>query len=516
MDTLSAKNATSWKKKIFAISMLIGLPISTLSVIISTSTGEVSSPLPLPAFAAPDHRHKNGDNNNDHNNHKHKNSAVTSAKSVNNEAVDHLISQIQANDDKKLNLSSIRKIIDDLFKTPPAERERNSPSAGPLNPPVEVTNSNRAGAHPLSNNTSTPIKIAFVRPSFTYAAYTLGAFYDFYKKYETVPPGTNITTDLNMLTVKVPAPGQQLLNFGQRLGDVPDGFPEKEYMDKLLNFVKSQVPNSSSSNVKVDDITDKEVNDGLIFNNNNNSSTSSSNNNNNNNDNNNNAYNVLFLFHQEYVTAKEYYNLKRFVQNGGTIIFNDANIFTTEVNYNPNADTVTLVEGHLFKYNGQSSAWPAEQEKWLSENREWVGSNFLPNPTWDNVTFSNNPFHYNHTEEQYITNPNDKVILDFGAQITYAPTDQRYNLLLSSKEQLNNNNNNNMQQEQQVPGGGSSDYAQIGTHPHIAVYEHNYGKGKVISLSIFSWTLLNNQRFFDFYQHEIMPRALSTRTESNQ
>jgi hypothetical protein len=41
------------------------------------------------------------------------------------------------------------------------------------------------------------------------------------------------------------------------------------------------------------------------------------------NNNNNNAYDVIILGHQEYVTQKEYDNLRKFVANGGTMIILD-------------------------------------------------------------------------------------------------------------------------------------------------------------------------------------------------
>src|SRR6266540_3600614 len=47
-------------------------------------------------------------------------------------------------------------------------------------------------------------KIAFVRPTFTETAYQEHGFYRFYLKYGFPPFGKNITTDLDMLTVKTP------------------------------------------------------------------------------------------------------------------------------------------------------------------------------------------------------------------------------------------------------------------------------------------------------------------------
>jgi len=296
-------------------------------------------------------------------------------------------------------------------------------------------------------------KVAFVRPSFTYAAYQLNGFYNFYAKHEHVLASTNVTTDLNLLTVKIPS--GPVLIYTQNPGDTPAPIREKEYIDKLIELVKSNVPD-----VQIADITDKEVDSGLIFS-----------------QNGSNAYNVLFLFHQEYVTPSEYHNLEKFVQNGGVIVFNDANILTTEVRYDKNNNTVTLVEGHTWKYNGQS-AWRAESEKWANETREWVGSNFLQDPTKDNVTFANNPFGYKHTEEQYATNPSDKIILDFLAQVNNA--------------------------RESAENGGA------GAHPTVAIYELDQGKGKVISLSIFSYKLVGNPSFLDYYKTEIIPRAFSS------
>ena len=316
-----------------------------------------------------------------------------------------------------------------------------------------------------NSTTAKAVKVAFVRPSFTYAAYELNGFYNFYAKYEHALPGTNITTDLNLLTVKIPY-GNYLIH-DQKPTDIPSTPREKAYIETLMQHLKGRTPVSS---IKLSDISDKEVDDGLIFRNSDND----------NGQNKTNAYDILFLFHQEYVTAAEYENLRQFVANGGTIVFNDANIFTTEVSYDKSNDTVTLIEGHGWKYDRQSGvAWPAEKERWAGENREWVGSNFLQDPTKDNVTFANNPFGYRHTEEQYVTNPNDTIILNFEAEVHNNPYKTYRN-------------------------GG------VGDHPTVAIYQLQYGKGRIISLSIFSYKLLDNTSFIDYYDKEIIPRAFSS------
>ena len=57
-------------------------------------------------------------------------------------------------------------------------------------------------------------------------------------------------------------------------------------------------------------------------------------------------YDILILGHQEYVTQKEYDNLKQFVSNGGILILLDGNVFYAEVNYFDNNNTISLVKGH--------------------------------------------------------------------------------------------------------------------------------------------------------------------------
>jgi len=329
-------------------------------------------------------------------------------------------------------------------------------------PPLNATGIAWALSPAVENSTCIN-NVAFVRPSFTYAAYRLNGFYNFYRLYDDVPQSTNVTTDLNLLTANVPH--EPVPIYTQKPTDVPEPTREKQYIDKLIELVRNR---ASVDSLRISDITDKEVHDGKIFNAYNNS----------------NAYDVLFLFHQEYVTSAEYYNLKKFVGNGGTIVFNDSNILTTEVKYDSNNDSVTLVEGHNWKYDGHN-AWRAEKERWANETAQWVGSNFLPVPTKNNITFTNNPFGYNHTEEQYVTSPKDRIILNFGAII---PDIKKAHI------------------------DGT-----FGTHPVVAVYELDHSnsndnsvakQGKVISLSIFSYKLSNNKEFLDFYARKIIPLAL--------
>src|SRR5215204_19783 len=323
------------------------------------------------------------------------------------------------------------------------------------------------------DNARSQLRIAFVKPSFTYAAYQLDGFYNFYQKYRHLPDETtNITTDLNLLTVKVP--DKTYLTYRDDPSDTPRVPSQQNYYEKLRELVEEKASSSSSSSqylaIDIEDITDKEVHEGDIFD-----------------SDGNNAYDILFLFHQEYVTQAEYDNLKKFVvQDGGTIVFNDANIFTVEVKYDSVDNTVTLVRGHGWAYDDGSSgsrgAWRAESERWFNENRQWVGSNFIEIPANDkDVTFSNDPFNYTHSEEQIVTNPNDEIIFDFGVMedVTYEIDD------------------NEIDDMQHFPGFGK-----------VAAYEMTSGKGKVINIGIFAHKLQDNEAFLDFYDEEILPRAL--------
>ena len=173
-------------------------------------------------------------------------------------------------------------------------------------------------------------KIAFVRPTFTEAAYQEHGFYTFYDKYG-VPPHTdeNITTDLDMLTVKIPRSVAELYNGtdlmiltnltalipinGTELNDVSThGFPNPQPI--WLPFIDHVLKDFPNATVTV--MRDEDVSDGHIF------YTD---------DNETNVYDVLMLFHNEYLTQSEYDNLKQFVENGGNLVTIDGNPFYAEV-----------------------------------------------------------------------------------------------------------------------------------------------------------------------------------------
>ena len=266
-------------------------------------------------------------------------------------------------------------------------------------------------------------KIAFVMPTFTMAAYDDykdGSFYTFYKKYAGISENEFVTTDLHLLSANVPNMTEAFIN-------------EKSHgLQYLAKRISSLLPN-----MEISFLTDTDVHNGLVFD-----------------DKNQNLYNLIILGHQEYVTEEEYYNFKKFVENGGILILFDSNVFYTEVAYNPTDEEITLVQGHTWAFDGEK-AWSSVYERWKTETADWVGSNFFNCGQGCYIDFDNNPFSYSQHEEQHVTNPNVNILLDYEARSIY-------NIL-------------------------------------VAAYELEYGKGKVISFGIFGDDIILNKEFLRFF-----------------
>jgi N,N-dimethylformamidase beta subunit-like protein len=287
-------------------------------------------------------------------------------------------------------------------------------------------------------------RIALINPTFTSAAYN-NSFYVFYEKHSNTLPGINVTSDLGLLSSTV-------INNKKELSS---SVSSMIYLLKNIKWVTSQ------PNIRL--LTDEDVDKGIIFEKNNSSSNDiAKTNSSGNSDNYINVYDVIILGHQEYVTQKEYDNLKQFVRSGGTMIILDGNVFYAEVRYDKNTQTLTLVKGHSWAFNG-ISAWRSVSERWAKETSEWVGSNYLCYSC--NIRFTNDPFEYIHHEEQYITNPHDIILMNYNASL--------------------------------------SDYP-IQTRPVIATYELNYQKGRVIALGIYSDDILSNGRFDRFFDNLLL------------
>jgi hypothetical protein len=324
-------------------------------------------------------------------------------------------------------------------------RENNHNLTATNRPPLNAKSTyytftkNRSEVSTPENNSHTNefgkgTRIALINPTFTSAAYN-NSFYVFYEKHSNTLHGVNVTSDLDLLSSTV-------INNKKELSS---SVSSMIYLLKNIKWVTSQ-PNITL-------LTDEDVDKGIIFEKNNSSSNS---------DNYINIYDIIILGHQEYVTQKEYDNLKQFVRSGGTMIILDGNVFYAEVRYDKNTQTVTLVKGHSWAFNG-ISAWRSIPERWAKETSEWVGSNYLCYSC--NIRFTNDPFEYIHHEEQYITNPHDIILMNYNASL--------------------------------------SDYP-IQTRPVIATYELNYQKGRVIALGIYSDDVLSNGRFDRFFDNLLL------------
>jgi hypothetical protein len=329
---------------------------------------------------------------------------------------------------------SITKSMRNLNETVPEPGER--PYIAENN--SYVFSQNKAEIATPNNNSHTGdfgkgVNIAVVMPTFTAAAYT-NAFYVFYNKYINVTRGVNITTDLNLVSSKVT--------------NEPSSSASGLAMLYLLGNLKWITPDSN-----VDFHTDQDVDAGSIFQ-----------------ANGSNAYDVIILGHQEYVTQKEYDNFKQFVGNGGTMIILDGNVFYAEVKHDNNTDTVTLVKGHSWAYNGKS-AWRSVDERWKNETAQWVGSNYISGIS----KFANNPFDYLPHEKQYTTNPKDVILLNYNATI---------------------------------PSNISRDISNKTGSIVVATYELNYLKGKVIALGLYSDDIITNGSFDRYFDSLLLQYAV--------
>jgi N,N-dimethylformamidase beta subunit-like protein/Big-like domain-containing protein len=294
-----------------------------------------------------------------------------------------------------------------------------------------------------SPSASSMKKIALVIPTFTEAAYLPDSFYTFYNKYYSIPSGKNVTTDLGLLSVPIL---YRFINSSTAVNmETLSKIDQPSDPDKIILTLAEHLKRTKSGSL-ITIIRDEDIHNGYIFN----SGVASDNSKNNSNN-----YDTLVIFHDEYATQSMYNNYKRFVSNGGTIIFVDANVFIAEVDYNKNNHKITLVKGHNWEFDGKSAA-KGVGERWFNENKEWVGSNFLVSGLRDKISFLNNHFNYTHFEENYVNNPQNKILIDYDVVV---PKNSVY------------------------------------TGFRVASYELSYGKGKVIMTGLYGQNLISNKSF---------------------
>jgi hypothetical protein len=302
-----------------------------------------------------------------------------------------------------------------------------------------------------STSTNKTYKIGFVEPFFTYAAYNESSFYTFYLKYKDTKLGVNITTDLALLRNNSIPTGP--FNVYNAAPGTPPYLPHFDYFSIIKEHVERIVPKAIFTT-----ITDIDAHFGRIFDAENHTNT----------------YDILFLFHNEYVTQEEYDNLKLFVANGGTIVFTEANALYAEIKYDAEKNSITLVKGHNWEFDGKV-ARKSVAERWPKETSEWTGSNFMfGKPTFVDIDFLNLPFNYSHSEEQHVTNRNANILHNYAV---HDPKDVNFNAT-------------------------------------VATYGMNYGKGKVIGIGLYAHTLVGQEGFELFlklFDYIVIPHSLVNR-----
>ena len=93
----------------------------------------------------------------------------------------------------------------------------------------------------------------------------------------------------------------------------------------------------------------------------------------------------------------------------------------------------------------------------------------------ENITFANNPFNYTHFEEQFVNNPKDKIIMDYGIKFPQ----NEYSRDPSLKQ------------------------------VRVATYSLEFGNGKVVMVGLTGHKLSNNASFLRFFDDIIKGEVFS-------
>jgi hypothetical protein len=236
----------------------------------------------------------------------------------------------------------------------------------------------------------TMAKIGVVIPTFTSGAYYPwpSPWYEWYNCY-VKQNNTQVTNDLKKLTAKIPSEA-----------DWAKADVAKSAIS-LFDHLKKTRPQD-----QIATITDDQIHDGVHAN-----------------------FDVLIIFHEEYVTQQMYDNFKSFVENGGVLVAMDGNLFFCEVTYDKAAQTVSLVHGHYWKVELSRDGKPKVAlaglgERWLAETSQWFGSNSDAAPdilhfSYCGTVLGFDPFGYpaapknSGAENQYVSNPADMILLEY-------------------------------------------------------------------------------------------------------
>lgn len=278
------------------------------------------------------------------------------------------------------------------------------------------------------------VRVAVVKPVFTTSAYN--SFYTFYMKYAGVPPNQSVTSDLYLLNTSV-----------------VDGWG---YSLPLYQFVVSKAARdvglALGNNTFV--LTDVDLDQGRLF------EEGAA------------QYSVVIVGFEEYVSEKEYAALREFVAGGGTLIVLCGGSFLAEVRYSPTTNTIALVKGHGWSFDGKVAV-KSVYNRWYAENNEWVGSNYA----------------YYAGSQQYslegavanTSNPYSVLLRTvFGQNLFDGEGGREVNVMTNSSDSVI---------AYWVLSGLKEEKGRV------AVYGLHFGKGVVYHMGVFGVDLLSNRQF---------------------
>lgn len=166
-------------------------------------------------------------------------------------------------------------------------------------------------------------RIGIVLPTFTSAAYgatTQRNYYKFFVEYmEENLHNQSVTSDLDFLTVKVPITDPELNS------------KDALYIKPAL-YIYDHLKKTRPSTDSITTLTDIDLHNGAHVN-----------------------YDILLMFHEEYVTQQLYQNLQSFVVNqGGVLVAMDGNVFFAKVDYDESTNTTNPCFRTLLAANKKS------------------------------------------------------------------------------------------------------------------------------------------------------------------
>ena len=311
----------------------------------------------------------------------------------------------------------------------------------------------------LGPTVSPNLTVAVVKPVFTstpYSQYPYGSFYAFFKKYDGAVG--NITNNLDWLRTNVASGMSYNSGWGHTL--------------PLYSFLASSAAKNCGivlgRNLHV--ISDIDVANGALFG-----------------PDRSRRFDAVMIGHQEYVTQREYDQLRLFVAAGGRLVAMSSNEFYAEVKFDPVTQVETFVTGHGgYSFNGHTA---------------WYGSSVRP--PWNTGLWFGSTYCCFH-RFQYkgaIANPSTLI-----GQMLNEYYGGRMALGYSTHEE---NAVSNL--------SGTSIIATFLKRPGLTVasYAHGYGRGVVFCLCVFGEDLMSHDRATQYFLVASLTAPFNSATASS-